>query len=97
LIRIIGPQFIVVWVLAIAFDSVDLGAGSFSGPLWSVVGLIGALLAITGLPFVLDFEVAWVTVFTGSRFFPNRTDAGRGLMFFTTGRAIVAVFFNGAT
>jgi hypothetical protein len=68
-----------VCVFAIVLESVDLGVGSFAGAECSVVGRIGVLLIITGLDLVLRF-----VVLTGV-FFPSRTDAGRGLVFFTTG------------
>jgi len=69
-----------VWVLAIVLESVDLGVGSLAGAECSVVGRMGVLLIITGLLLLLLRFV----VFTGV-FFPNRTDAGRGLVFLTTG------------
>ncbi len=68
-----------VCVFAIVLESVDFGVGSFAGAECSVVGRIGILLIITGLPLTLRF-----VVFTGA-FFPSLTDAGRGLMLLTTG------------
>ncbi len=70
-----------VCVRAIVLESVDRGVGSFAGAECSVVGRIGVLLIITGLPLALKF-----VVFTGV-FFPSLTDAGRGLMFLATGFA----------
>jgi hypothetical protein len=76
-----------VCVLSIAFDSVDFGIGSFAGPPCNVVGRTGVFVTITGLLFMLVFRF-----FTGA-FFPSLTDAGLGLIFFTTGLATIVVFF----
>jgi hypothetical protein len=102
-----------VRVFSIAFDSVDLGVGNFAGPPCSVIGRTGVLVTITGLLLTLAFAVFWVAwasvlacpcpfaIFRRAAFFPNRTEAGRGLMFFTTGLAtvffVVFIFFTCAT
>jgi len=88
-------------VFSIAFDSVDFGVGSFAGPPCNVVGRTGVLVIITGFfaPVFTLLSVAWAgvltcpCVFAGRGFFPNLTDAGRGLVFFTPGLAAIVVFF----